>query len=319
MISHNSLAHAMLKPYFHFFAIAFAAMFAQTQALGQNTLSSTSANVSKNIVTWSNGSISENELRADLLRLPADQRVKTLQNPQSMSQVMDNLHVYKSLAHAAESSGFTKDPLMKAATETAIIRTIGSLYMTHLIDQEKKKLGDLTPAAREQYLSKSEKYMQAERVSAAHILIADQKADDAALHKRAIAVREELIKGGNFFELAGKYSADPGSRQRGGELGEFPRGAMVKPFEDAAFALSQPGQLSEPIKTQFGYHIIKLNKHSPAGKQSFDEVKESIINELTESALNERREKIVNEIRKDSTIKIDDAAFEALTGAKRIK
>ncbi len=68
-------------------------------------------------------------------------------------------------------------------------------------------------------------------------------------------ILERLKKGESFAALAQQYSID-GSRKRGGDLGEFGRGMMVKPFEDAAFAL-KPGEVSGIIKTQFGYHIIK--------------------------------------------------------------
>lgn len=68
-------------------------------------------------------------------------------------------------------------------------------------------------------------------------------------------VMEKIKKGEDFGKLAAEYSID-GSRRRGGDLGFFGRGMMVKPFEQAAFALEK-GQISEPVKTQFGYHIIK--------------------------------------------------------------
>lgn len=68
-------------------------------------------------------------------------------------------------------------------------------------------------------------------------------------------ILEKLKKGEGFATLAQQYSID-GSRRRGGDLGEFGRGMMVKPFEDAAFAL-KPGEISGIVKTQFGYHIIK--------------------------------------------------------------
>ena len=75
-------------------------------------------------------------------------------------------------------------------------------------------------------------------------------------HGQALKVLEELDGGAKFEDLAKKYSTCP-SGKRGGNLGAFGRGQMVKPFETAAFALS-PGQVSkEPVKTQFGYHIIK--------------------------------------------------------------
>ena len=85
------------------------------------------------------------------------------------------------------------------------------------------------------------------KIRASHILVEKQS--------QALKVAEELKAGGNFSELAKKYSTCP-SGKRGGDLGQFGRGQMVKEFEQVAFAL-KPGQVSDPVKTQFGYHIIK--------------------------------------------------------------
>jgi parvulin-like peptidyl-prolyl isomerase len=85
------------------------------------------------------------------------------------------------------------------------------------------------------------------KIRASHILVEKQS--------QAIKVQEELKAGANFSELARKYSTCP-SGKRGGDLGQFGRGQMVKEFEVVAFAL-KPGQVSDPVKTKFGYHLIK--------------------------------------------------------------
>ena len=85
------------------------------------------------------------------------------------------------------------------------------------------------------------------KVRASHILVEKQS--------QALKVLEELKAGADFKELAKKYSTCP-SGKKGGDLGQFGRGQMVREFEQAAFAL-KTGQVSEPVKTQFGYHIIK--------------------------------------------------------------
>ena len=89
-----------------------------------------------------------------------------------------------------------------------------------------------------------------EEVRASHILVATQ--EDAE------AIKAELETGKPFDALAREKSTDPSAAQNGGDLGFFQRGMMVKPFEDAAFALTEPGQVSEPIESQFGWHVIKL-------------------------------------------------------------
>ena len=86
------------------------------------------------------------------------------------------------------------------------------------------------------------------KIKCSHILVQKQS--------EALALLERLKKGESFAKLAQELSIDKGSGKRGGDLGYFGRGMMVKPFEDAAFKLEK-GQMSDPIKTEFGYHIIK--------------------------------------------------------------
>lgn len=88
----------------------------------------------------------------------------------------------------------------------------------------------------------------ANKIQASHILVEKQS--------QALKILDELSKGSDFKELAKKHSTCP-SGKRGGDLGSFGRGQMVKPFEDAAFALNVGETTKEPVKTQFGYHIIK--------------------------------------------------------------
>ncbi len=117
------------------------------------------------------------------------------------------------------------------------------------------------------YEKNKSRYSENEKRHAHHILISigdakDPKSDAAALAK-AQQVLAEARSGKDFGELARKYSADPGSAQQGGDLGWAERNAYVAPFSDALFAM-QPGQISDPVKTQFGYHIIKLDEIRPA-------------------------------------------------------
>lgn len=104
---------------------------------------------------------------------------------------------------------------------------------------------------------------------ASHILVEDEKT--------AKEIKEKLDNGEDFAKLAKEYSKDTANAENGGNLGTFSKGQMVKEFEDAAFKLKE-GEISEPVKTQFGYHIIKLNKVA----DSIEDNKEAITNALTD-------------------------------------
>ena len=136
----------------------------------------------------------------------------------------------------------------------------------------------------EYYQQHQKEYQLPEQVKVRHILIkvapnADAKTDAAAKQK-AEDILKQLKAGGNFAALAKKYSDDPGSKDQGGELGFIQRGVTVPDFEKAAFAL-QPGQLSDVVKTQYGYHIIQSEAKQTAHTKPQDEVKTQILATLT--------------------------------------
>jgi peptidyl-prolyl cis-trans isomerase D len=109
---------------------------------------------------------------------------------------------------------------------------------------------------------------------AAHILIKSET-DEAAAKKQAEELAQRARAGEDFTELAKQFSADTGSAPNGGDLGFFSPGAMVKPFEDAVAAM-QPGEISAPVQSRFGYHVIKLIEAKPARTREFEEVREEL-------------------------------------------
>jgi peptidyl-prolyl cis-trans isomerase D len=117
-----------------------------------------------------------------------------------------------------------------------------------------------------------------ERRKVSHILIPVEKPDEAA-DKAALAkiagIRERLVKGEDFAKVAKEVSGDSVSAKQGGDLGFISKGAMEESFAKAAFALNQ-GDLSEPVKTSFGYHLIKVTELVPARVKSFEEVKDEL-------------------------------------------
>ena len=142
---------------------------------------------------------------------------------------------------------------------------------------------------RARYERDSKRYEQPETVSAHHILIAvkaDANDEEVELAKaKAEDILARLKAGGDFAEEAKRSSDDPSNKERGGDLGSFPKGRMAKPFEDAAFGATV-GELVGPVRTQFGFHVIRVDRHDPGRTVPLDEVQDSIRRTLvTEKAL----------------------------------
>jgi parvulin-like peptidyl-prolyl isomerase len=179
-------------------------------------------------------------------------------------------------------------------------------------DDEVKKFYDDNPA----------QFEEPEMVKVSHVLLStkdlDTKvelSDEKKAAKKKLA--EELVKrargGEDFAKLAKQYSEDPGSKDKGGEY-KFPRGQMVKEFEDASFSL-QTNQVSEVVTTQFGYHIIKLYEKYAAKKHDLAESAPKIKDYLTQVAITKQAPEYLKKLRRDSDIEVLDEKLKLPEGA----
>ncbi|MCL4516409.1 MAG: peptidylprolyl isomerase [Firmicutes bacterium] len=159
-----------------------------------------------------------------------------------------------------------------------------------------------------------------EEVRARHILIqVPQGADgDAKAKAKAQEIMQQLLKGADFATLAKKYSEDPGSAKSGGDLNFFRRGQMVPEFEKVAFSLGV-GEISQPVKTKYGYHIIKVEARKEAKGPDFEKVKKQLEAQLAEQKKQETLQKWFEAEKKNADIKVNDnrlAAYKAMTDGK---
>lgn len=161
---------------------------------------------------------------------------------------------------------------------------------------EKKVREGVTEAqARAAYNEQIAKIVPEPEVHARHILVKTEQ--------EAKELVKKLRGGADFVELAKKTSTGP-SADAGGDLGYFSRGQMVKPFEDAAFAL-KPGQISDPVQTEFGWHIIKVEDRRNHPVPSFDEVKDQLMASLVQNQL----KTVVQSLRASAKIEVIDPAL----------
>ena len=165
---------------------------------------------------------------------------------------------------------------------------------------------------REYYAQHLSDYRVPDRVKVAHILFKTTDktpAQVATIEKTAADVLNQIRAGGNFGELARKYSEDS-TAQAGGELGWIVRGQTVKEFEDTAFSM-KPGEVSRLVKTIYGIHIIKVEDKQTAHLQSFDEVKDAIRAELEKQRLADAQDKLANDLL--AKLKANPQQFGAIT------
>ncbi len=168
----------------------------------------------------------------------------------------------------------------KMTAEGLRTNLLEGMQIDRMIDAEVNARAAVTPQQVEAfYTGNPGEFQRPERIHARHILIRVAPDADAAAKEQARTKAADLLTqaraGGDFAALAKQNSEDPGSGPTGGDLGFFERGQMVAPFDEAAFAL-MPGQTSEIVETQFGFHIIRLEEKQEAGAVPLTEVRPQI-------------------------------------------
>ncbi len=141
---------------------------------------------------------------------------------------------------------------------------------------------------RREYNANMDRYRVPERAQARHILLMTHadKNDDAAVKAKAEALLKQVKNGGDFAAIAKANSQDPGSAAKGGNLDWVTRGQMVKPFEDAVFSL-KPNEISDLVKTQYGYHIVQVTAKEQAHLRTFEEIKPELEKNYRKQRMND--------------------------------
>lgn len=211
-------------------------------------------------------------------------------NPEGTKILLDELVNQELFYLNALDQNYAEEPEFVAEMEKVKVNVLVQYAIKKLMssidvtDEEVKAYYDENP----------EQFKGAEQVKASHILVNSEE--------EALQVQQEIQNGLSFDEAAKKHSTCPSNAQ-GGDLGFFTRGRMVPEFENAAFSMNV-GEVSSPVKTQFGYHLIKLVDRQSAEVQAFDTIKEQLkqflINQKVDSVVTEK----LNEVQKAHPVKL---------------
>lgn len=250
--------------------------------------------------------ISNLDLEADLMRIPPEHRPEVLASKARIAKLLENLLVNKTLAAQARSAKIDREPVMGKQIELAADRLLAQEQINRLT--KAVVIPNFDARARELYQVDIGKYTLPAKVRVSHILVDTKNRTPEEALQRIKQAREQAVGGKKFEALALEYSDDPSAKSNNGDLGFFEEGRMVKPFSDAAFAISAPGDISEPVKTIFGYHIILLHEKQPKLVRSFDDVKEKIIQGEREKYINEYRSKLIGGILSNQSLILNEEA-----------
>jgi peptidyl-prolyl cis-trans isomerase C len=235
--------------------------------------------------------------------------------PENVQQVTNNLLVRRILAAEAQKEKLDNDLVVQAGLAVAKDRVLSDARLNQMDKANEPNEKAIEAYARNKYQANFEKFQVPAQSRASHILI--EKKDDNSI-KEAQELLAKIKGGAKFEDLAKEFSKDPGSAARGGDLGFFGEGRMVKPFEDAVKALGKPGDISDVVESQFGFHIIRLEERQAKTTRSFEEVKPQLMAESRNELLSQKRVLKVQDIsktmtfEKDAIEKMAKEAFEAM-------
>ncbi|MBX9465445.1 MAG: peptidylprolyl isomerase [Aquamicrobium sp.] len=243
------------------------------------------ATVNGQPVTETDLEIAIADLEQQFAQLPAEQR-----RAAALSAVIE----IRLLAAEAESKGLAEGDEFQRRMDMLRQRALHSAYI------EQEVAGLVTDeAVRTRYDEEIAKIPASEEVRARHILVETEE--------EATAIIKQLDEGGNFEEIAKEKSTD-GAAAQGGDLGYFGAGQMVPEFEQAAFAMEVGAHSAEPVKSQFGWHVIKLEDKRAKQPPAFEQVSEQLRSVLVRDAYM----KAVNDLRAAADVEIEDEALKAM-------
>jgi peptidyl-prolyl cis-trans isomerase C len=224
-------------------------------------------------------------------------------NPEFQQRFLTSMVQLRVISDIAREKGIDEIPEIKARIEVLV----NDLLSKELIKREvMAKISITEEDMRSYYKANSESYTAPETIRARHILVrvpanAEENIKQEA-GKKAEGILERIKSGEDFAKLATELSDDAGSKEKGGDVGFFQRGRMVKPFEDAAFSMKK-GEVSGLVETKFGFHIIRVEDRKEAQLKPFDGVKEEIRAALTNLFEQEKTTEYVDEAMKKAGVK----------------
>lgn len=215
------------------------------------------ATINGNAITEADLKVAEAEIGSDMGSMPEDQKRMSL-----LEFLIDN----QLFAEAAEEVKLGQGPEFETRLKYLRRRALREMYFEKVI---KGAVSDAD--ARKMYDDQVKLLKPEEEINARHILVESEA--------KAKEIKAALDKGGDFAKLAKENSKDPGSKDNGGDLGYFGRGQMVPQFEQVVFTL-KPGEISAPLQTQFGWHIVKVEDRRKKQPPAFDIVKDRIVQSM---------------------------------------
>lgn len=223
------------------------------------------------LATWSTGSLTREDMEIYLSGLSLNDKAAFLLNRKRAAEALQDQLLRSLVMSDADLEPILEDETVQMQLEKARRKILFEAYRDDYISQ--RLLEDYEPLAREQYLINEQAFVEPEVRTVTHVLINNKDRSDKDASMLVQQLYDQIVSGELELEAAvEQYSDDPSAVKNKGQL-EIEPGGTVPPFEQASYALSKPGEFSEPVKTAYGYHIIRLDAIAPSRPLAFEEVR----------------------------------------------
>jgi parvulin-like peptidyl-prolyl isomerase len=287
------------------FAVAASSGVALAQAAADETV----------LVSNSLAKVTRADYETELLKLSPDIRPGFANNARRVNDLLTRMLLQKSLAAQAHAAKIDAEPQnarrLQLETDRLLAQFMVERIEAQAVAEFNANVRNYEARARELYVADRAKYATPEQVQVTHVLFDTKKRSAADARKLALEARAKIAAGADMGELARELSDDPSALRNLGKIDWFARGQMDPAFSDTAFAL-KAGQLSEPVLSEFGWHIIRLDGHRAAATAPYEEVRETILAEIRKRNVDQARDGALAAIRRDPKTEVNQAAIDAL-------
>jgi peptidyl-prolyl cis-trans isomerase C len=259
--------------------------------------------------------LTRGEYDLELTKLPPDARGGFGADATRVNSLLNRMLIGKTIAAQARTAGVDKTPEAQQRIAAETDRILAALY-TEQLDAQVAKEFDARPgletAARERWLIEPEKYRSPEQINITQIVFDVNKRSKEDALKLAQETRARILAGADMNALARELSDDLAAKRTNGRVDGLTRDQLDPALAASAFALKAPGDLSEPVLSRTGYHIIRLEAKRPAMAIPFNDVKQVIIDDLRRQYVEQKRSERFASIRNDPKIYVNEPAVDAL-------
>ena len=222
-----------------------------------------------------NGVVTQVDFTARADKIPAKSRHAALRDTGRLRDVLNTLLLRAQMAADAREAGYDQEAVVKDRMRLAADAELGQAWLQHYVEIQPE--GDYEQLAREYYQLNKQEILTSEQIDVSHILVSTDSRTIEEARELADSISQKIELNPELFdELVTTYSEDPSASSNHGRFFRIKKGGMVDSFEDAAYSMTK-GEISKPVKTIYGFHIIRLDEYYEPKEMSFDEVKSGLI------------------------------------------